>query len=94
MAFDLAQEFKARLLKNYTDEFPNASTTDLLNYLSQHQFIPTKEMKRYVILELFDQLYPENDCHTTHTVLDIANKMQIGTTTIWTVLKDHKNRYK
>lgn len=93
MAFDLGQEFKNRLLKNYSEKYPNATKQGLLDYLYQHRFIPTKEMKRYVILELFDELYQENNCHTTHTVMDISNRMQIGTTTIWTVLKDHKNRY-
>lgn len=89
--------FKKYLLQAFNE---NKETTLLdeniehfLDYLLEHQLIDDITVRRYTIIKEFEKEYPKHNGHKTQTVYTIANKFNVSDRTVWTVLKDHQNRF-
>lgn len=64
-----------------------------ITYLIDHQLIDTLTIKRYAILNEFDDLYKTNSYKKTQTVNDLAHRFNLSSRTIWSILK-YKERNK
>ena len=89
--------FKKHLLRAFSQETKEGVVDDnvkrFLNYLLEHQFIDAINIRRYTIIKEFELEYPKHDGHKTQTVYTIANRFNLSDRTVWTVLKDHLNRF-
>lgn len=89
--------FKEHLLEVFNKECGDVITEDkvecFLNYLLEHQVIDSLTVRRYTIIKEFEKEYPKHDGHKTQTVYTIANKFNLSDRTVWTVLKDHLDRF-
>ncbi len=91
-------DFKKHLLTHFEQKenlskfCPQIET--FLDFLLSHHFIEPKNIKRFTILKEFEEQYPSHQFHKTNTVYTIANKYEIAERTVWTVLKDHVQRFK
>lgn len=89
--------FKAYLLQAFNEKY-KATLIDekvefFLEYLLEHQLIDDLTIRRYTIIKEFEKEYPKHNGHKTQTVYTIANKFNLSDRTVWTVLKDHLNRF-
>ena len=90
--------FKEHLLEAYQEDFPEQQDAInyslFLDYLITCQLIDTLTIRRYTIIKEFEKEYPKHNGHKTQTVYTIANKFNLTDRTVWTVLKDHIDRFK
>ncbi len=90
--------FKKHLLQAFKEDFPEQlgviNPSIFLDYLIAHNLIDTLTIRRYSIIKEFEKEYPKHNGHKTQTVYTIANKFNLTDRTVWTVLKDHIDRFK
>lgn len=65
-----------------------------LQYLIDHKIVSPITIRRYTILQAFEELYPQYNFHKSNTVKILAKEFGISERQIWTILKDHSSRFR
>lgn len=67
---------------------------DFIEYLISHQLIPASTLKIYTVLAEFERIvmrHPEKN--KSECVVLLNNQLNLNTSTIWNILKDHKGKF-
>lgn len=83
--------FQQHLYQNYEkfckrqDLQPTAQ--GLIIFLIDHDLIPPVTIKRYTVLQEFEEVFPKQEHHKTQTVHILSDRFNIPERTVWGILK-------
>ncbi len=63
------------------------SLENLVTYMIDRQFLSPTTIRRYTIIQEFDRLYPDHQFHKSRTVETLADRFQLSTRHIWSLIK-------
>lgn len=68
------------------------ATFSLVTFLIDKNLIPRANIKRYTVLQEFEELIEEKANHKTKTIHALSDKFNIPERTIWGILKKEKTK--
>lgn len=88
----IREKFICKVQEGLYVQCPEATTEDLLRYLSERRVIKFVEMKRYVVAKAFEE-YQRNGYTITKAVRELAAEYGLAESELWTIRKEHQNRF-
>ncbi len=87
----LLDTFQRHLLQNFDTycerQRQEKDLENLIIYLIDRQLLSTAIIRRYAIQYEFDGLFPEHGFHKSNTVSTLADRFQLSSRHIWSLLK-------
>ena len=84
------EKFSNKIHQNFNDfcskENLEINTKTFLLYLVDKGLLHKTDIRNFLILEEFEELYPTNNFHKTQTIKLLADRFDISDRTIWTML--------
>lgn len=94
----IRDSFKDSVSKRFKEieksEMTETEIKAFVNYLIEHKIIPNVAIKIYTILAEFEKvisIHPEKN--KSECVALLNAKLNLNTSTIWNILKDHKGKF-
>jgi len=93
----LVEEFCDRIksdFNNYCEQFERANTRDhFITFLIDYELIPSKQIKDYTILRIFDNEHPGSKSKT-QVVHELAQRFNLSARSLWSILRKKREQYK
>lgn len=90
----LLDTFSGRLQRNFVtyckEQGLEATPNELITYLIDREIIQASQIKKYAILEAFDDLKNRDGLTKTQVVTVLANRFNVTERSIWNTLRPDK----
>jgi len=84
------EKFSTKIHQSFVDfckkENLEINTKTLLLYLIDEKLLSKADMRNFLIVEEFKELYPSNNFHKTQTIKILADRFSVSDRAIWTML--------
>ncbi len=91
----IMQDFQRHLTENFTDYVNRhdlePDLDNFITYMIDLDLIPPVNIKRYTVLQDFEQIYPQKKTKKTHAAEVISDKYQLSIRSVWSILKGNNN---